>query len=124
MKNWKSILGICLIFLFGMISGGLLTARLIDKRIRHFLQGGPDAVAELIETRLNRQLHLDPAQREGVVKAITNARDRLNGARHEVQPKVDEAFSQAEQDIRKLLRPEQTAQFDTIVSRTKARWRK
>lgn len=124
MRNWKALLGIGLIFLCGMITGGLLTARIIDKRIRNFLHGGPDAVAKLVETRLNRELHLDPTQRVGVVNAITNARGRLNHARHEVQPKVDEAFSQAEQDIRTLLRPNQTAKFDTMISRARERWQK
>ena len=124
MKNWKAILGIFLIFLFGMLAGGLLTARIIDRRVRHFLHGGPTAVADLIETRLNRQLHLDPVQREGVVKAIAKARVRLTAARHEVQPQVDDAFAEAEQEIRALLRPEQTAKFDLILSRTTARWQK
>jgi hypothetical protein len=124
MKNWKSILGILLIFVFGMITGGLLTARIIDKRVRHFLQGGPNAVAELIETRLNRGLDLDAAQRAGVANAITRARDRLKSARQEVQPKVDEAFAQAEREIRDLLRPEQAAKFDGIISRARERWRR
>lgn len=123
MKHWKSILGLLLIFIFGVITGGLITARVLDNRVRNFMQGGPDAVGKLIETRLTRELHLDRSQREGVVKVITNARVQISAARHEVQPKVDQVLAQAEQDIRVLLRPEQTAKFDRIVSRTKDRWK-
>lgn len=124
MKHWKSILGIGFIFLFGVATGGLLTARVIDKRIRDLLRGGPDAVENLVETRLTRELHLDPQQRAGVVKAITSARLRLREARNKVQPEVDGAFSQAELEIRSLLRPEQVARFDRVVSRTKGRWQR
>jgi hypothetical protein len=123
MKHWKSILGLLLIFIFGVITGGLITARVLDNRVRNFMQGGPDAVGKLIETRLTRELHLDRSQREGVVEVITNARVQISAARHEVQPKVDQVLAQAEQDIRGLLRPEQTAKFDRIVSRTKDRWK-
>jgi len=123
MKHWKTILGICLVFVLGMLAGGLLTARIVDRRIRAFMQRGPDAVVELIETRLHRELHLDAAQQADVDKAIQQARVRLKAVRHEVQPRVDEAFLQAEADIRAKLRADQAEKFDKIIARTRARWR-
>jgi hypothetical protein len=124
MKHWKNILGICLVFLLGMFAGGLLTAKIVDRRFRAFLQRGPDAVVELIETRLNRELKLDPSQRVGVDKAIQNARAKLKVVREEIKPEVDEAFLGAESDIRLQLRPNQVEKFDEIISRTRARWGK
>ena len=124
MKNWKAILGLILIFASGMAVGGLLTARIIETRIRHFLQSGPDAVAAFVETRLNRDLDLDPAQRQEIARIIARARQTLSETRREAQPKVDEAFKQAEHDIRTLLKPDQIARYDQIVARAKARWKR
>lgn len=124
MKNWKAILGMVFIFAAGMAAGGLLTARIIDQRIRHFLHGGPAAVAEFVETRLDRDLDLDPAQRESIARIITQARQRLSEARRETQPKVDETFVRAEREIRELLRPDQAAKFEVIVAKARQRWRR
>jgi len=122
MKPWKTILGICLVFVLGMLAGGLLAARIVDHRIRAFMQRGPDAVVELIETRLHRELHLDTTQRTDVDNAIQQARIHLKEVRHEVQPRVDQAFLQAESDIRAKLRSDQAEKFDKIIARTRAQW--
>lgn len=124
MKNWKAILGMILIFASGMVVGGVLTARIIENRIRHFLQSGPDAVAAFVETRLNRDLDLDPAQRGEIARIITRARQTLSETRREAQPKVDDAFKQAERDIRAQLRPDQIGKYDEIVARAKEKWKR
>ncbi len=124
MKNWKAILGMILIFASGMVVGGVITARIIENRIRHFLESGPDAVAAFVETRLNRDLDLDPGQREEITRIINRARQGLADVRRETQPKVDEAFKQAERDIRAQLRPGQIGKYDEIVARAKAKWKR
>lgn len=123
MKTWKLFAVLALVFVLGMAAGGLLTARIVQKRVQHVLAGGPDAVAEVIVRRACRQLRLDDTQRAQLHTVIVDAQRDVRAIRKTVQPQIQEVFSRAEVDIRKILRPDQLPRLDKILATEKARWK-
>jgi hypothetical protein len=124
LKNWKGIVGICLVFILGMMAGGVITAGFVQNRIRHVVEGGPDAVSELIVRRLNRELRLDAAQRAQLESIVRGARQEIKGIRRGVQPQIDQSLGRAEQQVRLILQPAQVKKFDEIVLRARSKWQR
>ncbi len=122
MKKWKAIVALCLVFFFGMLAGGLVAFGVVHRHVRQVLQGGPDAVAEMIVHRLDRDLRLDPSQREQLRGIVDATRVELKSVRREVQPRLDDLLSAAEKHVRAILKPEQTSRFDALVKKGRAHW--
>lgn len=124
MKNWKAIAGVCLVFILGMMAGGLITAGFVQNRIRHFIEGGPDAVSELIVRRLSRELRLEAGQRAQLESIVRGTREEIKGIRRGVQPRIDQTLGSAEQQVRSILKPAQVKKFDEIVARARSKWQR
>jgi len=121
MKNWKAIAGVCLIFILGGAAGSLGTAIIIHKRIQHYLQGGPQAMNELIAKRLTRRLDLNADQQAKLKSLLDESRDKIKDARREIQPQVVQIISEYKGKIRDILTPDQQKKFDDIVAANKGR---
>ncbi|HYA86258.1 MAG TPA: hypothetical protein VEI57_04210, partial [Nitrospirota bacterium] len=63
MKKWKTIASIVLVFLLGALAGGLVTYEINLQKMERFVTGEPRSTREFIVHRLDRELHLDAAQR-------------------------------------------------------------
>ena len=122
MKNWKTILAISAVFLLGMLAGGLLTARLVQRGWQRVARGGPDAMRTVIVRRLSWQLRLDQPQQEQVRTIVQQAQGELKTVRQQVQPQVSEILDRAIGHVRTVLNPRQAEQFDRLVAERKARW--
>lgn len=122
MKNWKLLAVLVLVFVLGTVAGGLLTARVIQTRIKHVLAGGPDAVTKAIVRRMSWQLRLDDTQRARLFAVVGNAQKEVHAVRQTVQPQVREIIQRAEAEVRGLLRPDQIPKFDKLTAEQKARW--
>src|SRR5207244_2082973 len=96
MKNWRAIAGVALIFLLGMIAGGLIAGKIIEKRVGAVLRGGPQAVSEMIVRRLSRQLGLDKSQREKVAAIVGDAGKQVRQVRRQIEPQLREVLGDAE----------------------------
>jgi len=118
LKNWKAITGLCLIFVFGMMTGGAVTAAFVQNRTRALVDRGPDAISEMIVRRLNWQLRLDEQQRVQVAQIVQGTRERMKDVRRRVQPQIAQTLNSAEEQIHGVLRPEQQKRFDAILART------
>jgi hypothetical protein len=121
MKNWKAITGICLVFLLGVVAGGLITYRIITKRIQHIAQGGPQVVNELIVKRLTQRLDLDSSQGDKLMAIVVDTRSQIKAARSQVAPQVMEILSDTEKKVRAILKPEQEKKFDEVLANNKER---
>lgn len=122
MNKWKAIVALCLVFLFGMLAGGFVAFAVVHRHVRQVLQGGPDAVAEIIMRRLDRDLRLDAEQRGKLRTIVDSTRVELKSIRHEVQPRLNELLEAAENRVRAILKPEQTTRFNELVKKGRARW--
>jgi len=124
MKNWKAILGVLLVFVLGVLAGGLLVHRVYQKKIQAVIAGRQPAVApELLVRRMNFELRLTPEQRVQVIGIIRDTQRQLRETRQQVEPQVRANFQQMEQRINEVLTPEQQARFAKLMAERKARWR-
>ncbi len=122
MKNWKAILAMVVVFLLGVLTGGLCTRTIAVRRLQRVLHGNTVFTAEQITHRLTRQLRLDPTQRDQMLTLVEAAQVQITDARKECLPKVQAALDDFDAKARPILRPDQFEKFDKLVAERKARW--
>jgi hypothetical protein len=106
-SQWKAVLGVILIFLFGWASGALCTTLFFAHRTEELIKRGPETVVDLLERRLTRNLHLDADQQQqihGLFMENVNERRELQ---RQIQPEVQRLNWQTFRQISAILRPEQ-----------------
>jgi hypothetical protein len=124
MKTLKRILGVLLIFLFGVFIGAAITGAGAMQKLRETLIGGPEAVMDVIVKRLDHELKLDEEQKRKLQAIMDDAHIRLRQSRAKVQPEVEATLHEAEERTRAILYPQQMKKFDEFISRGKEKWRK
>lgn len=123
MKTLKRILGVLLIFFFGVFIGAAITSAGITQKLREVLIGGPEAVMDVLVKRLDHELKLDAEQKRKLQSIMDDAHIQLRQSRAKIQPQVEATLLEAEQKTRAILYPQQVKKFDEIVSRGKERWK-
>jgi hypothetical protein len=121
MKNWKAILGVCLIFTLGGVAGSLLTVHIITKRIQRIVLGGPQAVNQIVVKRLTKRLDLDADQSGKLMDIIVGARKEIRTARVQIAPQLKQIMDDSESKVRAMLKPEQQKKFDEVLENNKER---
>src|SRR5512134_4619 len=114
MKGWKAVAGVLLVFLLGVLSGGIGVYRFHRKALDRFTRGGPEQVSEFYARKLSHRLDLDPSQRERVEAIVRRTAGEAREAREQCRPRIDEALEKGRREIRAELRPEQQRKFDEI----------
>ena len=78
--------------------------------------------------RLERDLNLNPAQRENVDRALQRHYELIRDIRSRMSPQINSIMQEIRKDVRSFLDNEQKISFDRIVEkfeeRRKRRWRK
>lgn len=121
MKRWKSILGVLLIFLLGVLAGAAVEHRFGRQSVENILSGRRGATVDLIVRRLSRSLDLDPAQRDQVRAIVTETHRDIVEIRKPVQAQVEAAFERSRVRVRAILRPGQQEKFDSIQAERRKR---
>ena len=113
MRDWKSSLGVLLVFGLGCIAGVFLSLAVVHHRVVEMLQRGSPAYEQFLERRLSRGLHLDAGQREKFYEALVaniEARKKIQQqVQPQIQPQIQQVNEQTRQQIRGILQPEQLA---------------
>lgn len=110
-SQWKAVCGVMLVFIFGCISGWI-GASLVDYRqTTQFLQGGPEAVAKLLEMRMTRNLNLDEKQKQQIHQYFMDNLVQRRQLQMQIQPEVQMVNRETFQDINAILRPDQQKIF-------------
>ncbi len=122
MKNWKAILGIIGVFVFGMAAGGLIVGGVAMKRLHRVVRGEPLFTSNEITRRLGRTLDLDATQREHARQIVEEAQARVKAVRGDCEPQIRAALDDAILKMRDALRPEQREKFDRLVAERRAKW--
>ena len=123
MKTLRRVLGVLLIFFFGVFIGAAVTGAGFTKKVRETVMGGPEAVMEVIVKRLDSELKLDAEQKRRVQSVMDEAHIRLRQSRAKIQPDVEATLLDAETRVRALLYPKQIARFDELVSKGREQWK-
>ena len=114
MKAWKAVAGVVLVFVLGVLSGGIGVYRFHRSALDRFARGEPARVPEFYVRKLSHRLDLDPAQRERVETIVRRTVGEVRQVREECRPRIDEALEKGRRDIRAELRPEQQRRFDEL----------
>ena len=123
MKTLKRILGVLLIFLFGVFIGAAIANADALQKLRKMLIRGPEAVMAGIVDRLDHELKLDEEQKRRLQVIMDDAHIRLRQSRAKVQPEVEATLLEAEQRTRAILYPSQVKKFDEFVSKGREKWK-
>jgi hypothetical protein len=121
MKNWKSMAGIIMVFVLGMVAGGLVVIGVAAKRVHRVARGESVFTTQEVMRYLSRRLDLDDAQRAQVLPIVEEAQARLKEARRQCEPQVRAALEDAVRRTREVLRPEQRERFDALVAERQKR---
>ena len=123
MRRLKRILGVLLIFIFGVIVGGAGASAGFAQKIREVLTGGPEAVVKEVVKRLDAELKLDPEQKRMLQGIADETHIKLRQSRAKIQPEVDRTLGEAEARVRAILYPEQVGKFDKMVHKGGDKWK-
>ena len=123
MRTLKRILGVLLIFFFGVFIGAAVTGAGAMQKLRETLLGGPEAVMDVVVKRLDRELKLDEEQKRKLQSIVDDARIKLRQSRMKIQPEMEDTLQEAEQRTRAILYPAQVKKFDDLISRSRAKWK-
>lgn len=122
MRTLKRILGVLLIFFFGVFIGAAVTGAGVTQKVREMVLGGPEAVIDVVVKRLDHELKLDPEQKRKLQSIVDDARIKLRQSRAKIQPEVDSALHEAEERTRAILYPEQLKKFDNMLGKGSGKW--
>ncbi len=123
MKRFKGCLGVFLIFLLGVIFGGILASGAIYAKVWGLIEAGPEKVAEFSIQRLNDELKLDSLQKREFQRIADRTRLRLRALRYADQPAVDEIVDEGESQLRAILNAKQQSKLDEMMKRFREKWR-
>lgn len=111
MKKFKVGLVLALVFAAGF-AGGVVTTRVVARRMLARVIANPELVRVGIERELNRKLKLDGGQKEHIHQILTGTHDRLKTLRKDFQPQFGIIVSDARKEIAAELTAEQQKKFE------------
>lgn len=143
MNTWKVILATLVIFVAGVITGGLVVG-LAEQAMQHpkrfwpfwlqathgqnnapgsrepaRLQGLPNPVPRVLRKdflqKLDREVHLSADQHERIEKIIKEGQERTRQLSEPIAPLMREELTKVREGIRSILTPEQFARFEGLV---------
>ena len=123
MRTVKRILGILLIFLFGLFIGAAVTGAGIMKKTREVMLGGPESIMKVVVTRLDSELKLDAEQKRKLQTIVDDAHIKLHQSQDKIQPEISATLGEAEQRVREKLYRKQLEKFDSLLNRSRERWK-
>ena len=114
-KRWKSLLGVALVFVLGLVSGAAIT---MYAHFRFLTRPDlPDRIGAIALRHLTRELDLTEEQRKVVREAMMESRRELRELQREMGPKMDATFAKTRERIRAVLDDEQQKKLDELASR-------
>lgn len=125
MKRLKSIIIVTVIFVSGLVVGGIvgIGATLHDSVNKTFRDGPPSARKILLQ-RAKHDLKLDEDQAHQFWEIFNDTGKELRGVVDPVLPQIESTLMRSEQRLRNVLNDSQKPPFDNFMKAAKARWGK
>lgn len=122
-RKLKSVVVVGLIFLSGVIVGGMISGTTVLRDVTEkTFAGGPVQLRKLLIQHAKDGLHLDEDQQHLFWQILTETGAELNVAAKPVQSQISPILDRAELRLRQVLHAEQTARFDRWVKAARERW--
>lgn len=115
MSRSKALLGIFLIFAFGVAVGFALSVRISINRIRSIASSTPEQLAAITVYRLNQKVRFTPDQHTEALRILTEAELKISEFQSRIYPMADNLTARAYQDIARLLTPEQLKELPAFT---------
>jgi Spy/CpxP family protein refolding chaperone len=123
-KRWQVIAAALLLFATGAGSGYFVARAGAGRPQAARAPAGLDRAAEarfFALRRIQRELDLQPAQRERIEALIRDSQGRMRKIFQEVQPRAREEMKFLREQIRRELTPEQRQDFERLLRRPEGR---
>ncbi len=144
MNSWKVILATVVIFVAGVVTGGLLVNYAEQPHVKDVqlpsAEGNPppqannrdndqprpqdlprprppEMLSKQFVQQLDKALHLTPQQRAAIAKIVADGQEHNREIWTNVAPQMQKVLQDVRQQIREQLTPEQTKQFEDMVKR-------
>jgi CHASE1-domain containing sensor protein len=117
----KAYLAIVLVFLLGMLSGGLLVAQLAKSKVQSLAASSTEELADIVMERLDRDLELSNEQHEAVSRILAAAAGEVAPMRAEFRASALTLIQKYQAQIGNELDDEQRREFEAIVATFKKR---
>jgi hypothetical protein len=109
MHDWKSSLGVILVFVLGVLAGAFLSLAFMHHRVTLALERGSPAYEQFLERRLSRGLELDASQREKFHDVLIANIEQRKKLQVQLQPQMQELNLETHRELRGILKPDQMA---------------
>ena len=122
MGDFKSILGVLLVFVLGALAGAFLALSIAHHRVTTLLQHGSPAYEQLLERRLGRGLHLDAIQRAQFHEALVENIEKRKQLQKQIQPQVQQINLETRTKLHAFLSLDQLEQLQRNLQDFRARF--
>jgi len=122
MKKFKLLIPALILFVSGMIMGGIGGFQWYHYRVVTAIENGPEGIRTLFVKRLTRGLELTEDQQEQVGLIIEEAQDEFYEVRMAYRPKMESIIKSALSRINTLLDPDQQELLKEVEERVLNRW--
>ncbi|MFA5139410.1 MAG: hypothetical protein WC728_09275 [Elusimicrobiota bacterium] len=113
---WKQVIPV---FVLGLVLGAAMGSWCHRAMFRKLMKGGPNS--EWMLKKLGRDLELDAGQKEALKKVLDVKHEEMRAFHKETGERFRQMRASFEADIKKVLTPEQQAEFDALSIRWKTR---
>ncbi len=124
MKKWKAVSGVILVFLLGVLAGGLADRMVCWHRVEAIISGGPAARRELIIRKLSCELKLNAEQKAKLEEIAKDTHAQIHEVKKQIKPQVDAIIAASADKVRAMLTPEQKVKFEKFLAEKRAREQK
>jgi hypothetical protein len=123
MKRFKSVLIVLLIFVSGVVVGGIMgIGAAMHDFVNKTFRDGPPNVRRVLLQRAKQDLKLDDDQAHQFWEIFNDTGKELRDVLEPALPQIQSTLLRAELRLRNVLKENQRAPFDNFVKLAKARW--
>ena len=113
--NRKAVLLVAIVFVLGLVLGGLSTHLAADRLGVGHPKGGKDSSRVLEE--LTRELNLTPEQQQQLTATLAETRGKYQAIYEQYRPQIEQARREGRQKIRTFLTEEQLPKFEAWLQK-------
>jgi hypothetical protein len=124
MKQRRSIYGVIMVFLLGIVCGSLATHLLYSYRFDSIIKGRGETREETLVNRLERKLKLDERQLVQVRSIVHETHEGVMALRRQLRPQTEAVIEKSQAKINAILTPEQREKFAQMIARHKEKMQK
>ena len=123
MKKWKIWAGLTVLFLSGVLIGGLGSGLYIKSKLDEVVGGEKfrPPRPKLIVKRLTREIGLTPKQQGAITGIVEKSTHDLIEVRRETRQKITEILDQSRAQMKEHLSPEQQKKLDEFLEKIRMR---